>query len=96
MKLAQCGSDPSPLGRLPADFFHAQGLQIGQSADEAFSRFNDRRLRPATHPVGRHLPPRRKLNQPTLLQLHQQRAGCHVLELTGRITPIPTRGQLPR
>ncbi|MHB8524512.1 MAG: hypothetical protein ACYDH9_27670, partial [Limisphaerales bacterium] len=41
------------LGRLPADFFHAQGLQVGQSADDGFRRFNDRRLRPATHPVAR-------------------------------------------
>ncbi len=29
MKLSQCPSKPGPLGRLPADFFHAQGLQVG-------------------------------------------------------------------
>jgi hypothetical protein len=39
MKLAQCCSDPRPLSRLPADFFHPQGLQMGQSADDALSRF---------------------------------------------------------
>jgi len=69
MKLGQCAFDPSPPGWLPADFFHAQGSQLGQSASDRLDGATQTLcgFGPAAHPIGRRLPSRRQFNQAPLV-----------------------------
>ena len=83
---------PGSPRRLPAHFLDPQGTQFSQGTiNRRRGFFSQGQLRGQTaHPIGRNLPTSRKLHQPALMQLEQQRPRCHVFELTRSIAPTPT------
>ena len=53
-------------------------------------------LRATPHPIGGNLAAGRQCNQAALVQLEQERARRHVLQLARSVAPVPVRRQLLR
>jgi hypothetical protein len=82
----------------PADFLDAKGQQLNEPNSHFFSGLRGKEFRLArgltNHATDRRPARRWQSNPSAPVELEQQRARCHVLELPGRTAPPPEPGQL--
>jgi hypothetical protein len=81
---------------LPAQRLDWQRLQFTQTGNDRIGRVREPPDLFVAHAVGRKVAAHRQRHPPPLLQLEQQRAGRHVLDLAGEAAPVPDPAQVAR
>ncbi len=96
MILMQQGVKDRPGFGLLTQLLDLQRLQSAQRASDRIGRVLEEPDLLVPHPVGRMAPARRQRHPPLFLQLEQQRACGHVLDLASEAAPVPDPAQLAR
>ena len=85
-----------PRFGLPAQLLDLQRLQFAQGAHDRIGRVRQTPDWFVAHAVGRKATARGQRHPAPLLQLEQQRARGHVLDLAVETAPVPSQAQLAR